>query len=123
MVDDGESNNFITLASSDSSAEEEDDEEGKMITIIPKSKPNITSILDTAEPNIATSDIVKQNEFPIGDIVPRKPGIRNVAKWKTVDRKTVHQSGKQYISRRNKIVPEKKMKTTKGLHCKLQISM
>ena len=45
MVDDGESSNFITLASSDSSAEEEDDEEGKIITIIPKLKPNITSIL------------------------------------------------------------------------------
>ena len=89
MVDDGESSNFITLASSDSSAEEEDDEEGKMMTIIPKPKPNITSILDTTEPNIATSDIVKQNELLIGDIVLRKTGIRNVAKWITVKRKTV----------------------------------
>ena len=80
MVDDGESSNFISLASSDSSVEAEDDEEGKMITIIPKPKPNITSILDAAEPNIATSDIIKQNELPIGGIVPRKPGIRNVAK-------------------------------------------
>ena len=63
---------------------------------------------------IATIDIIKQNEFPIGDIIPRKPGIRNVAKWKHVERKTLHQSGKQYISRRNKIsVPENKMKTTK----------
>ena len=80
---------------------------GGKITIIPKPKPNITSILDTAESNIVTSDIIKQNELPIGDIVPRKTDIRNVAKWKTAERKTL-QSGKQYISRRNKIVPEKK---------------
>ena len=47
------------------------------------------------------------------------------AKWKTVERKTLHQSGKQYISRRNKIVPEKKMKTTKDCiaNCKYQCNI
>ena len=81
------------------------------------------TVCDTAEPNIATTRvIVKQNVLPIGDIVPRKTGIRNVSKWRTVEKKTLIRLGSNTFRVEENLF-QKRDENHKGLDCKFQISM
>lgn len=72
----------------------------------------------TQDPNtLADEHVCADNAVVLGQILPKKSlkrkRVRKPETWKCNVRKAAHEAGKEYISIRKKVVPEKRIKTPK----------